>query len=87
MTRDDCSHDEMRALYLFTQKCHVDAINTLLGFADPRRLAPVWMVGLLRYTWSRHEQLSNWVGFRNRVEIELADRGMDPQKLLRNLRR
>ncbi len=85
MTRDECSDDELRALYQFCQKCSLDAVDHLLSWADPGRLPPVYMVGLLRYSFARRKQLNHWEAFRGRAQAELAARGQDVSELLRGL--
>lgn len=60
-------------LTLQSQK-RIDEIDDVIGAADVGRLAPEFMVGLLRINFPERKHLTNWVGYLNRAETELRSR-------------
>ncbi|EMA2531327.1 hypothetical protein U2G76_002822 [Vibrio parahaemolyticus] len=62
-----------------------DEINDFLYYVDAEHMSDVLLPGLLRLTSSKKNELKYWKELKNRVEIELEQRGFDKTKLLRGL--
>src|SRR5262249_40232740 len=60
-------------------------IDLLLGSADVTRLAPEFLVGLLRVTGHDATSIPSWTGFLHKTQIELKARDLNPDTLLAGL--
>ena len=60
-------------------------VDTILGALDIERISIEIMISLLRTSFAARSELERWDGFRQAAVGEVARRGRDPEKVLRNL--
>jgi hypothetical protein len=72
----------MQALMDFMEDREFSAIDRLFSSADPLRLSPEYLVGLLRVTANYAAYIPSWIVFHEKVRIELIKRELPASEIM-----